>query len=119
MTRDEIEAAKVSLTPQDQSTRSYARRNAALGWFYNAHTCELSRGWSDGMSHSRHNITGDSGSQNMGCMYRTKGDAARALRHEISRDYAKRLAAVDRIIAKSDSDTRPKDGDAKQGSTCE
>jgi hypothetical protein len=100
MTREEIEAAKVKLTP----TRSvYRERSAALGWFYNAHSGDVTQGWSDGIAHSRDNVTGDHGSQNMGRMYRTKALAAMAMRLEMSRDFAKRLAAVDRIIAGGDA----------------
>lgn len=101
MTREEIEAAKVVLTPRDNSI--YKTRSAALGWFYNAYNGAVTQGWSDGMSHSRNNITGDSASQQMGRMYRTKAEAAMVMRLEMSRDFATKLAAVDRIIA-SDPD---------------
>lgn len=96
MIRGEIEAAKIKLIPSDRSV--HRERNAALGWFYNSHNGSVTRGWSDGMYHGRDNITGDYGSQNMGRMYRTKAEAAMAMRLEMSRDFAEKLAAVDRII---------------------
>jgi hypothetical protein len=96
MTREEIEAAKVELSPKDRSV--FRVRHAALGWFYNAYSASITQGWSDGMSHGRDNVTGDHGSQGMGRIYRSKTDAAMALRIEMSRDFAKKLAAVDRII---------------------
>jgi hypothetical protein len=97
MTREEIEAAKVTVKPESNA-RGYGRTRIALGWFCNAYNGEVSQGWSDGMYHSRHNITGDSASQNIGRMYRTKQEAAMALRHEMSREFAKKLVAVDRIV---------------------
>src|SRR5690242_7351530 len=79
MTRDEIEAAKIKLTPRDQSIRK--SRDAALGWFWNSYgSGTVTQGWSDGMCHGRDNITGDMASQNMGQMYRTKAEAAMAMR---------------------------------------
>lgn len=94
MTRDEIAAApKVPI-------KSVFTRNAVAGFFINSHSLEISEGFSDGMSHSRRG--GQSWSQNMGQMYRSKREAAMALRYAISRDSAKRLAAVDRIIRESE-----------------
>lgn len=101
MTREQIEAAKVTVTPKD-SPMTRHRAQIAIGWFYSSYNGDLSQGWSDGMYHSRHNITGDSATQNMGQMYRTRREAAMALRIEMSRNFAKKLAAVDRIIASDD-----------------
>lgn len=98
MTREEIEAAKIKLTPRDASVYRNGRE-AALGWFYNAYAGLVTQGWSDGMSHSVNNTTGDYGSQRMGQMYRTRAEAAMAMRIEMSREFAKKLAAVDRVIA--------------------
>ncbi len=100
MTREEIEAAKVEVTPRDTSVFRH-RTRIALGWFHNAYAGRLDQGWSDGVHHSRNNVTGDSASQNMGQMYRTKAEAAMVMRLEMSRDFAKKLAAVDRIIAEA------------------
>lgn len=100
MSRDEIAAAKVKLTPSDRSV--YRERSAALGWFYNAYNGRITQGWSDGISHNSGNITGEYGSQNMGRMYRTEAEAAMAMRLEMSRDFARKLATVDRIIRGDD-----------------
>lgn len=97
MTREEIEATKVRVRPESD-VRGYGRELVALGWFTNAHSGELSQGWSDGMYHNRHNITGDSASHNMGRMYRTRSEAAMSLRLEMSRLFAGKLAAIDRSI---------------------
>ena len=96
MTVEEIKANIVELIKGDASV--FRTRRAALGWFYNAHYREVSQGWSDGTYHSRNNITGDLGSQTRGQIYHTKADAAMAMRFEMSRDFAKKLASVDRII---------------------
>lgn len=98
MTRQEIEAELQPLTPRDQSV-TRGSRVAALGWFYNKHTGLVSQGWSSGHLHNTHNITGDSASQGCGRMFRTHREAAMALRLEMSRDFAAKLAAVDRLIA--------------------
>ena len=74
------------------------RVELAVPGFYNAYNGDLSQGWSDGMYHSRHNTIGDGASQNMGQMYRTRAEAAMALRIEMSRNFAKKLAELDRII---------------------
>lgn len=97
MTREEIEAAAIEIKPNDSPMNRH-RTRIALGWFYNAYNGDLAQGWSDGMYHSRHNTTGEHASQDMGQMYRTKAEAAMAMRIEMSRDFAKKLAAVDRII---------------------
>lgn len=97
MTRGEIEAAKVEVKPNDSPMNRH-RTRIALGWFHNAYNSDLTQGWSDGMYHSRHSTTGDHASQHMGRMYRTKREAAMAMRLEMSRDFARKLAAVDRVI---------------------
>lgn len=95
MTREEIEAAKVDAPLKDTSV--YKSRPRAFGWFYNAHNGQITEGWSDGISHCRHGRDG-SASQEMGRMYRTREEAAKAMRLEMSRHFATRLSAVDRVI---------------------
>lgn len=75
-------------------------QKVARGWFTNAYSQRLTYGCSNGISH---NNDGDkTTTQNMGQMYRTKADAARAMRFEMTEDFAKKLAAVDRIISEED-----------------
>ena len=96
MTREEINAAKVDLPSRSNSPMR--TRQGAVGWFFNAYNARLSRGWSDGMYHNSDSEFGDRASQQMGRMYRTREEAAKAMRLEMSRDFARKLAAVDRII---------------------
>jgi hypothetical protein len=97
ITREEIDAALIEVTPRDRAGRT---RKVALGWVYNAYgEGRIEPAWSDGVSHGRGNHTGDSASQGMGRLYRSEAEAAMALRLEMSRDFARKLAAVDRIVA--------------------
>lgn len=102
MTREQIEAAKIKLIPRDTSVYRTGREGA-IGWFYNSYTGDVTQGWSDGMYHNTRNVTGDSASQRMGEMYRTKAEAAMAMRVEMSRQFAAKLAAIDRIIRGEES----------------
>jgi hypothetical protein len=99
MTYEEIRS---SLT--DGGLRFGSRQKVARGWFYNAHlgghgpySNRVTYGCSDGIHHS---IDGDvTTSQGTGQMYRTREEASRALRHELTTKCAEVLAAVDRAIA--------------------
>lgn len=92
MTRDEIEIAKVEV-------QSLGRKTArvALGWFFSCWSgcTSISQGWSDGVYHSHHNVTGDSSARGMGQMYRTEADALLAARWAMCRDHAKALRSID------------------------
>lgn len=96
MTREEIRANRVAVEPADQSVSW--RHEVCRGWFCNAHTGEVYEGWSDGMSHNPRGWEVSLASQGMGRMYRTREDAAKALRLEMSQKFAAALARVDRII---------------------
>jgi hypothetical protein len=108
MTRDEIEAAKVAVNPKRGG--HYERsRMVALGWGFNDHISFGSAGrvypmWSDGFAHGRDNHTGDGGSQGMGMMFRTKREAAIALRLSLAKQFGTHLANIDRMIAEAKAD---------------
>jgi hypothetical protein len=92
MTRDEITA---NLVPGGEK---YGRRQkVAFGYFYNTHSVTVSRGCSDGMTHS---WSGDvTTTKNMGVMYSDEADAWRAVRHELTEKYARQLADIDARIS--------------------
>lgn len=97
MTAEEVRASTVVLPSRSES--SMRTRTGAIGWFFNAHTGEVTKGWSNGVSHCREGEYGDSSaSQQHGRIYRTREQAAMAMRIEMSREFARKLAAVDRII---------------------
>lgn len=97
MTREEIEAAKIDLPTRDRTP--FRHRRGAVGWFFNDYqNGQITKGWSDGISHNRDSEYADSASQNMGTMYRTKEDAAKALRLALSRRYAQALGNLDSVI---------------------
>lgn len=98
MSQDEIEAAKVAVTPRDQSVQR-GPRMVAIGWFHNSHNQTVSQGWTDRNYQSRSNITGDSASRINAPMFNTKQKALMAMRWELSRAMAKQLHAVDALIA--------------------
>lgn len=79
------------------------RQKVARGWFCNAYNGSLTYGCSDGTHHDSRGDT--TGTQGMGIMYRTKADAARAMRLEMTEKFAEKLAAVDRIIADAEAIT--------------
>lgn len=79
-----------------------SRQKVARGWFQNAYSQRVSYGCSDGTFHSQGGDT--TSSQNMGEMWATKADALRAMRLEMTEDFAKKLAAVDRQIEEAESD---------------
>ena len=99
MTLEEIKAAFVEIAPRDQSVRY--RQAAALGWVHNAYSQTVEPAWSTGVSHGRGNHTGDGGSQGRGRIYRTRAEAALAMRWEMCRAFAAQLRAVDLLIAES------------------
>lgn len=73
--------------------------NVARGWFQNAYRHAVTYGCSNGVSH---NTDGEkTTSQNSGYMFRYKSEALRAMRIEMTLDYAKKLAGVDASIAKA------------------
>lgn len=97
MTREEIEASLVEVTPRDTSV--YKTRRVALGYGFNEYARgRVYRMWSSGHSHGCGNHTGDSASQNMGKMYRTQREAAIALRLALTRRCGDILANADRLI---------------------
>jgi len=97
MTRAEIEANKV-----DGGMKWGKPQKVARGWFQNAYDQRISHGCSDGHGHDRHGDT--TSSQGMGRMYATKADALRAMRIEMTENFAGRLAAVDRQIAEAEGE---------------
>lgn len=97
VSRDEIEANLVEVVPRDRSV--YKTRRVYLGWWFNAYGRRVEPAWSDGAIHGWGNHTGDGGSKGSGTIYRTKADAAIALRWAMCREFAKALYAVDKIIA--------------------
>jgi hypothetical protein len=101
MTREEIDAAKIVVTPRDRSY--HTSRRVALGYGFNDYGIgRVFPMWSDGHCHGRDNHTGDSASQNMGRMYRTKREAAIALRLALAKRCGEILAAADRLIKERD-----------------
>jgi len=96
MTREQIKASLKVLPIRDKSV--YRSRKGALGWFFNAYTGSLTQGWSDGVSHNSHSLDEGSATQGIGRIYRSREEAAMALRLDMSRGFAGKLAAVDRII---------------------
>lgn len=94
MTYDEVRANLTTEIPA-----SYGRgqpRKVCVGWFKSAYNGTVSKGWSDGISHST--TMHPDGSQNKGLIYRTYDDAAHALRHELTIKLARQLADADRLI---------------------
>lgn len=98
MTREEIKASLV-----DGGTRYGKAQQVARGWFYNAYlggagdyANRVTYGCSDGIGHDRDGDT--TSSQNMGRMYRTRGEAVMAMRHELTTACAEVLAKVDRML---------------------
>lgn len=67
------------------------------GWFMNAYNGEISEGCSTGVFHSRRSTT-KTDSQNAGKMYDSKLDALKAMRHEMTREFAEKLRKVDQKI---------------------
>lgn len=102
MTYEEINASFVDGGKQFGQTQRVAR-----GWFYNAnlgghggYSNGVTHGCSNGINHSRE---GDvTTTQQAGRMYRTKLEALQALRHDLTTQAAKVLAAVDAQIAGAD-----------------
>lgn len=101
MTRDEIVSGLVDVTPRDQSI-GRGKRKVALGWVHNAYSMRVEPAWSNGINHGRGNHTGDGGSQGMGRLYRSKSEAALAMRWEMCREFARKLRSVDIIIKGED-----------------
>jgi hypothetical protein len=93
MTQEEIKEAMT--VDKKMSYGNYVTK-VALGWYQNSYNGLIERGWSTTSSHSR--SMSDGGAQNMGRMYRTYEDAARALRHEMTVALAEKLASIDRLI---------------------
>lgn len=104
MTDAEIKASLEDIPRRDQSVSAHgATKRAARGWFQNAYSAHVTSGWSDGYHCNRHSDYGDSASRVEGQkMYATRQAAAMAMRLEMTREFARKLAAVDRIIAGSD-----------------
>lgn len=101
MTEAEMKVLAEDIPRQDQSISAYGpTRRAARGWFQNAYSVNVTRGWSDGSHCNRNSDYGDGASRMEGNrMYATKKAAAMAMRIEMTRDFAAKLAAVDRVIA--------------------
>jgi len=73
--------------------------DVARGWFCNAYSGSVTYGCSNGVNHNR---DGDrTTTQGTGKMYRYKSEALRAMRIEMTIDYAKKLAAVDWFISEA------------------
>ena len=100
MTREEIQESLVDIPRRDRSVPSYGdKRRAAIGWFYNAYLGTVTRGWSDGYIINRDSQYGDGGSRtDKEPIFKTHKEAAMALRLDMTREFAKKLAAIDRII---------------------
>lgn len=100
MTREEIQDSLVDIPRRDRSVPAYGNsRKAAIGWFYNAYSGTLTKGWSDGYHINRNSQYGDGASMAGGDpMFKTRKEAAMALRLDMTREFAKKLAAIDRII---------------------
>lgn len=95
-----LEQIKANLV--DGGIRYGHAQKVARGWFYNAFSQSLSYGCSDGHFHDRNGDT--TSTQQIGYMFATKADAARALRCDLTIEYATKLAAVDRIIAEAEAE---------------
>jgi hypothetical protein len=94
MTEAEI---KASLTVEAQS---YGHNQmVAVGWFQNTYTSRVTKGCSNGHGHNRNGL--GTSTQGMGQMYATEADAYRAMRMEMTEDFAKNLAAVDAQIVEA------------------
>jgi len=89
MIREEIEAA---LVPTQNG------RRVAKGWWFNTYSGTVERGWSSGSAHGWGNDDGRFGSQGMGRIYRTKSEAALALRWELCRQFAAKLRLADKMM---------------------
>lgn len=72
-------------------------------WFQNTYSLRVSFGCSDGHTHCKDGT--DSFSQTMGCMYRTKAEALRVMRHEKVREVAEILAKIDKWIEEAEAVT--------------
>lgn len=95
-----IAEIKASLTDGGMKSGHYEK--VARGWFFNSHVMQVSRGCSNGYSHSpTGNVTT---SQNGGRMYRTEAEAWRAMRHEKARQVAEDLAKIDARIEKCEAE---------------
>lgn len=100
MTREEIKEGLVDIPRRDRSIPAYGdSRKAAIGWFYNAHSETVTRGWGDGFYINRDSHYGDAPSRSDGNpMFKTRKEAAMALRLDMTRKFARKLAAIDRVI---------------------
>lgn len=101
LTLQAIKALGEDIPRKDQSVASYGpTKRAARGWFQNAYSVRITRGWSDGHHCNRDAEYGDGASRMDGNkMYATKQEAAMAMRLEMTREFARKLASVDRVIA--------------------
>src|SRR3989442_598172 len=91
MTYDQILAAKTVDGPKRYGYGSPEK--IAVGWFYNAHTRRVTQGCSSGNSHNFDGL--GTTSQGMGRMFKTKAEAAMAMRIEVTAKFADELAAID------------------------
>lgn len=80
----------------------YGPRPLVIGWWMNAYNGEADQGCTDGMYHSRRSTT-KTDTQTAGVFWPTKLDALKAMRIEMSKDYARKLAAVDARIAEAEA----------------
>lgn len=71
-------------------------QKVARGYFANAHAQRVTYGCSDGIHHNKNGDATDT--QQMGRMYALEIDAWRAIRHELTIEYAKTLAKIDAEI---------------------
>lgn len=93
--------AEIKTAPQVDAGGAYGyKRTAAAGFFINSHSGTITAGFSCGTSHSRDGY--GSWGQEKGQMYRTKREAAMALRHKMTAIFAQKLAAIDAIIKAND-----------------
>lgn len=104
MSKDEINQNLVEIPRKDQSIQSHGtHRKAAVGWFFNSYSMVVTKGWSDGYHINRNSSFGDEASRGEGeQMFKTKSEAAMAMRIEVTKDFARKLAAVDRMILSGD-----------------
>lgn len=98
MSIDDIRAARTH-----KSVKYGLEHVVARGWFYNAYSARVTLGCSDGVHHNKDGDT--TATQYAGCMYRTKAEALRAMRHEKVREVAETLARIDKQIEDAEAES--------------
>lgn len=69
------------------------------GWFANSYSQTVSYGCSNGVHHDR--LGNTTSTQGMGLMLWTEADAWKVIRHELTHEFAKKLARIDQQIARA------------------